>query len=108
MKTHTVLAIGAHVGDAELTAGALLATCAVHGGKAVTLALTAGEKGAPIGADIAAYRADKIAQAEAFAKDLAPPSATFLIESSMAFRIKSSFVIIKTTKIPFAKIKIPA
>lgn len=26
MKTHTVLAIGAHVGDAELTAGALLAT----------------------------------------------------------------------------------
>ena len=70
MKTHTVLAIGAHVGDAELTAGALLATCAVHGGKAVTLALTAGEKGAPIGADIAAYRADKIAQAEAFARDL--------------------------------------
>ena len=71
MKTHTVLAIGAHVGDAELTAGALLATCAVHGGKAVTLALTAGEKGAPIGADIAAYRADKIAQAEAFARDSA-------------------------------------
>ena len=70
MKTHTVLAIGAHVGDAELTAGALLATCAVHGGKAVTLALTAGEKGAPIGADIAAYRADKVAQAEAFARDL--------------------------------------
>lgn len=44
MKTHTILAIGAHVGDAELTAGALLATCAVHGGRAVTLALTAGEK----------------------------------------------------------------
>ena len=44
MKTQTVLAIGAHIGDAELTAGALLASCAVHGGKAVTLALTAGEK----------------------------------------------------------------
>ena len=43
MKTQTVLAIGAHIGDAELTAGALLASCAVHGGKAVTLALTAGE-----------------------------------------------------------------
>ena len=69
-KNHPGLAIGAHIGDAELTAGALLATCAVHGGKAVTLALTAGEKGAPIGADIAAYRADKIAQAEAFARDL--------------------------------------
>ena len=49
-KKHTVLAIGAHIGDAELTAGALLAACAVQGGKAVTLALTAGEKGAPIGA----------------------------------------------------------
>ncbi len=56
MKTQTVLAIGAHIGDAELTAGALLASCAVHGGKAVTLALTAGEKGAPAGADIAEYR----------------------------------------------------
>ena len=40
MKTQTVLAIGAHIGDAELTAGALLASCAVHGGKAVTLAHT--------------------------------------------------------------------
>ena len=69
-KKHTVLAIGAHIGDAELTAGALLASCAVRGGKAVTLALTAGEKGAPIGADIAAYRRSKIAEAEAFAADL--------------------------------------
>ncbi len=69
-KKYTVLAIGAHIGDAELTAGALLATCAVHGGKAVTLALTAGEKGAPLGADVAEYRRSKIAEAEAFAKDL--------------------------------------
>ena len=38
MKEKTILAIGAHIGDAELTAGALLAQCAVHGGKAVTLA----------------------------------------------------------------------
>ncbi len=70
MEKHTVLAIGAHIGDAELTAGALLATCAVQGGKAVTLALTAGEKGAPAGADIAQYRREKIAQAEAFAAEL--------------------------------------
>ena len=41
----TILAIGAHVGDMELTAGALLASCAVAGGRAVTLALTAGEPG---------------------------------------------------------------
>lgn len=70
LKGKTVLAIGAHVGDAELTAGALLATCAKHGGKPVTLALTAGEKGAPAGADIAAYRAGKIGEAQAFAQDL--------------------------------------
>ncbi len=57
----TILAIGAHVGDMELTAGALLASCAVSGGHAVTLALTAGEKGAPAGADVAAYRQEKIA-----------------------------------------------
>ena len=69
-KKMTVLAIGAHIGDAELTAGALLATCAVRGGKAVTLALTAGEKGAPIGADIAEYRRNKISEAEAFAQEL--------------------------------------
>ena len=62
----TILAIGAHIGDMELTAGALLASCAVSGGHAVTLALTAGEKGAPAGADVAAYRQEKIAQAQAF------------------------------------------
>ena len=66
----TILAIGAHIGDMELTCGALLATCAVQGGKAVTLALTAGEKGAPAGADVAAYRRSKIAEAEAFAAEL--------------------------------------
>ncbi len=69
-KKHTVLAIGAHVGDAELTSGALLAACAVQGGRAVTLALTAGEKGAPAGADIACYRREKVEQARAFAREL--------------------------------------
>ena len=39
----TILAIGAHIGDMELTAGALLASCAVSGGHAVTLALTEDE-----------------------------------------------------------------
>ena len=65
-----ILAIGAHIGDMELTAGALLASCAVSGGHAVTLALTAGEKGAPAGADIAAYRQEKIGQARAFMREL--------------------------------------
>lgn len=70
MKEKTILAIGAHIGDMELTAGALLAAAAVQGGRAVTLALTAGEKGAPAGADVAAYRKQKITEAEAFARKL--------------------------------------
>lgn len=70
MNPKTILAIGAHIGDAELTAGALLATCAVQGGRAVTLALTAGEKGAPAGADVAQYRRSKIREAQAFAAEL--------------------------------------
>lgn len=70
MTPKNVLAIGGHIGDAELTAGALLATCAAHGGRAVTLALTAGEKGAPVGADIAEYRRNKIKEAESFAADI--------------------------------------
>ncbi len=70
MKEKTILAIGAHIGDMELTAGALLAAAAAGGGRAVTLALTAGEKGAPAGADVNAYRQQKIAEAEAFAREL--------------------------------------
>lgn len=69
-QKHTILAIGAHVGDMELTAGMLLAACARQGGTVVTLALTAGEKGAPAGADTAAYRAQKVAEAEEFARRL--------------------------------------
>ena len=65
----TILAIGAHVGDMELTAGGVLAACCVQGGRIVTLALTAGEKGAP-GGDIAAYHEQKCSEAEAFAKAL--------------------------------------
>ncbi len=66
-EKHTILAIGGHVGDMELTAGGLLATCAVHGGKIVTLALTAGEKGVPAGRTLEDYRKQKLAEAEAFA-----------------------------------------
>lgn len=69
-KPHTILAIGAHIGDMELTAGMLLAACAKQGGTVATLALTAGEKGAPAGADVAAYRAQKVREAETFAQKL--------------------------------------
>lgn len=66
----TILAIGAHIGDMELTCGGLLAAAAVQGGKAVTLALTAGEKGAPAGIDVGMYRRQKIEEARAFAEEL--------------------------------------
>ena len=70
MKAKTILAVGAHIGDMELTAGGLLAAAAVRGGRPVTLALTAGEKGAPAGTDVSAYRQQKISEAAAFAKEL--------------------------------------
>ncbi len=65
--SETILAIGAHVGDMELTAGGYLASCAVRGGRIVTLALTAGEKGAPKGREFGEYRGQKCDEAQAFA-----------------------------------------
>lgn len=70
MSGKTILAVGAHIGDMELTAGGLLAAAAAKGGHIVTLALTAGEKGAPAGADVQAYRNQKIAEAKSFAEAL--------------------------------------
>ena len=64
----TILAIGAHIGDAELTSGGIMAANAVDGGKNFTLALTAGERGNPKGMTPAEYREQKIKEAEEFAK----------------------------------------
>ncbi len=66
----SILAIGAHIGDMELTCGGLLATCAAAGGHIATVALTGGEKGNPPHLSVAAYRRQKEAEAEAFAKKL--------------------------------------
>lgn len=66
-KAKTILAVGGHVGDMELTAGGVLAAESLRGGHVVTLALTAGEKGAPAGRDLADYRRQKVAEAEQFA-----------------------------------------
>ena len=64
----TILAIGGHIGDAELTAGGVMAANAVDGGKNYTLALTAGERGNPPHLSVQEYRKQKIAEACAFAK----------------------------------------
>ncbi|MCL2055823.1 MAG: PIG-L family deacetylase [Oscillospiraceae bacterium] len=68
-KRH-IMAIGAHIGDMELTTGMTLAKNFLLGGKATTVALTAGERGAPPGSDdaaIEAFRLKNIASAEEFA-----------------------------------------
>ena len=68
MNYQRILAIGGHVGDMELTCGGIMATCAAGGGHIVTLALTAGEKGLPVGRTLADYRVQKVEEARAFAE----------------------------------------
>lgn len=64
-----VLAIGAHIGDAEITAGLLVAKYTAAGHRATMLHLTAGERGNPR-MDAALYRRQRIAEAEAAARRL--------------------------------------
>ena len=45
----TIMAVGAHTGDAQLTSGLLLARHAQQGDRIITLDLTAGERGTPAG-----------------------------------------------------------
>lgn len=70
MKYERILAVGAHIGDMELTCGGILASCAAAGGHIATLALTAGEKGLPAGRTVEDYRAQKVDEARAFAQRL--------------------------------------
>ena len=73
----TILAIGAHVGDMELTCGAVLASHALQGDRIVTVALTAGEKGNPPGMTPAEYRCQKVREAQEFAKALGGEALVF-------------------------------
>src|SRR5512136_3508444 len=66
-KKLNVLAIGAHIGDVEITAGLLVSKYAAAGHKATVLHLTAGEKGNPA-MDHLEYRRQRIREAEAAAK----------------------------------------
>lgn len=76
-KTLTILAIGGHVGDMELTAGGVLASHSLKGDRIVTLALTAGERGVPAGQDMGEYREQKVREAKAFADMLGGESIVF-------------------------------
>lgn len=69
-ERRTVVAVGAHTGDAQLTSGLLLARYAQQGDRVVTLDLTAGERGAPRGVSTAEFRERNVASAGEFARML--------------------------------------
>ncbi|GKX29734.1 hypothetical protein SH1V18_22140 [Vallitalea longa] len=66
----TIMAIGGHIGDMELTAGGVLASMSLEGHKIITVALTGGEKGNPPNMSVADYRKQKIEEANKFAEML--------------------------------------
>ncbi|QVK17067.1 PIG-L family deacetylase [Mycoplasmatota bacterium] len=70
MANKVIMAIGAHIGDMELTVGGVLATHALKGDKIITVALTGGEKGNPPHLTIDAYRKQKEQEAHTFANML--------------------------------------
>lgn len=70
MAQKCIMAIGGHIGDAELTAGGTLATLALKGWKIVTVGATGGERGNPPSVSVAEYREQKIYEAKAFAEKL--------------------------------------
>jgi len=72
-----IMAIGGHIGDAELTCGGVLASMSLEGYKVVTVALTGGEKGNPPGMSVAEYRVQKEAEAKAFADMLGGEAVVF-------------------------------
>jgi len=69
MKKH-IMAIGAHIGDAELTCGKTLATHAINGDDITVVAVTAGERGAPPGRDQQEFKDYNIQCAKDFATAL--------------------------------------
>lgn len=68
-KLH-IMAIGAHIGDVELSCGLTLAKHAVLGDKITTVALTAGERGAPSSIPVDEFKDMNIESASEFAKIL--------------------------------------
>jgi LmbE family N-acetylglucosaminyl deacetylase len=64
-KLH-IMAVGAHIGDMELTVGGILAKHALMEDRITTVALTAGEKGNPDFITVEDYRKQKIHEANEF------------------------------------------
>ena len=69
MGLRKILAIGAHIGDAELTSGPLLAQAVEAGGVVKILALTCGERGNPdMNPDD--YKQQKLTEGQTFAAEI--------------------------------------
>ena len=73
-RQKSILAVGAHVGDMELTSGGLLATCSRLGWKVVLVTLTSSERSAPEGMDLKQVKQTKVKEAAAFARVLGAES----------------------------------
>ena len=67
MSHKTIMAVGAHTGDAQLACGLLLAKHAMAGDNIIIVDLTAGERGTPKGMTQDEFRAQNVAGAKAFA-----------------------------------------
>ena len=72
-----IMAIGGHVGDAELTCGGVLATASLRGSRIVTVAMTGGERGNPPDMTVADYRRQKEKESHTFAKMLVGEAVVF-------------------------------
>ncbi len=81
-RQKTIIAVGAHTGDAQLTCGMLLAKHAMAGDKVVIVDMTAGERGAPKGVSIKEFRQQNVASAKAFAQMLGGESIVMDIPDS--------------------------
>ncbi len=73
----TIMAVGAHTGDAQLTCGMLLAKHAMQGDKIIIVDLTAGERGTPKGMTVADFRVQNVNSAKEFAQMLGGESIVF-------------------------------
>lgn len=73
----TIMAVGAHTGDAQLTCGMLLAKHAMAGDKVIIVDLTAGERGTPAGWTTSDFRAYNVECAGKFAAGLGGESIVF-------------------------------
>jgi LmbE family N-acetylglucosaminyl deacetylase len=69
-KRKTIVAVGAHTGDAQLTSGMLLAKHAMRGDRVVTIDRTAGERGTPAGWTTPDFRKYNVECAAEFARTL--------------------------------------